>query len=188
MRPVGEADEETEVSLAWSEPASGGRVRAYRVQYRLGSTANPPTPGPWITVGETVTETRYRVINLEPSQRYDFQVTRSTNMAMPRRRPTRPRKPRGPGPATRRRQVTGLRLERPPQLGQIDLIWAAAAGATGYHVQQRPHNTDDAWTDCDPAPPRPKISVTKPASTAPLWYDFRVAAKTPPGSARGPAC
>jgi hypothetical protein len=36
LQTIGTADE-TEVSLAWSDPASGGRVRAYRVQYRLGS-------------------------------------------------------------------------------------------------------------------------------------------------------
>jgi hypothetical protein len=53
LRTVGAADA-TELVLAWSEPTSGGPARAHRVQYRLGSAAEPPTPGPWLTVGETV--------------------------------------------------------------------------------------------------------------------------------------
>ncbi len=180
LRPVGEADE-TEVSLAWSEPTSGGRVRAYRVRYRLGSTAQPPTPGPWMTAGETVTETRYRVINLEPKTLYDFQVLAfneygdAEKASDPISKTTRDRT----GDAAL--LVSGLRLERPPQLGQIDLIWAAVANATGYTVQQRPHQSDDVWKDCDPAPTEAKLSIKTGIDSA-RWYDFRVAAAGGPWS------
>jgi len=182
LRTVGDPDE-TEVSLAWSEPASGGRARAYRVQYRLGSAANPPTPGPWLTVGETVTATRYRVINLEPATRYDFQVTaineygdaEKPSDAATDTTPARPAVVDAPA------QVAGLRLARPPQLGQIALVWAPPAGATSYQVQRRPHNTDDAWTDCVPAPGEPKIAVITGIDSA-RRYDFRVAARNAAGA------
>jgi hypothetical protein len=182
LQTIGAADE-TEVSLAWSEPASGGRVRAYRVQYRLGSTANPPTPGLWVTVGATVTATRYRVINLQPDTRYDFQITAineygdAEKPSDPTTKTTvaRPVVPNAPV------QVAGLRLGRPPQLGQIDLVWAPPAGGpTSYQVQRRPHNTDDAWTDSDPVT-EPKIAVTTGIESA-AHYDFRVAATNASGN------
>jgi Fibronectin type III domain len=176
LRSVGDRDE-TEVSLAWSEPASGGRARAYPVQYRRGPAPTPPTPEPWLTVGETVTAPRYRVINLEPDMLYGFRVT-AINEYGDAETPsdaitetTRARPAAGP-PA----QVAGLRLGRPPQLGRIDLVWAPSAGATSYQVQRRPHNTDDAWTDCDPPPGEPKIAVTSGIDSA-RRYDFRVAAR-----------
>ena len=159
----------------------GRRVRAYRVRYRLGSTAQPPTPGPWMTAGETVTETRYRVINLEPKTLYDFQVLAfneygdAEKASDPISKTTRDRT----GDAAL--LVSGLRLERPPQLGQIDLIWAAVANATGYTVQQRPHQSDDVWKDCDPAPTEAKLSIKTGIDSA-RWYDFRVAAAGGPWS------
>ena len=99
-------------------------MRAYRVQYCLGSTANPPAPGLWVTVGETVTATRYRVINLEPATRYDFQVTaineygdaEKPSDATTETTVTRPNDANAPA------QVAGVRLGRPPQLGRIDLV------------------------------------------------------------------
>jgi hypothetical protein len=179
LRTVGRADE-TEVSLAWSEPASGGRARAYRVQYRPEPATSPPTQGTWFTVGETVTATRYRVINLEPDTRYDFQVT-ATNEYGDAEKPSE-----GATETTlaqvgdKALQVAGLRLQQPPQLGQIDLVWAPLAGAT-YQVQRRAHNTDDTWMDYVTAVGEPKISVTKGIDSA-RRYDFRVRATGGPWS------
>jgi hypothetical protein len=49
-------------------------------------------------------------------------------------------------------------------------------------VQRRAHNTDDTWTDCDPAPAEPKITVVTGIDSA-QRYDFRVAARN---AAAGP--
>ena len=182
LQIVGVPDE-TEVSLAWSEPASGGPARAYRVQYRLGSAANPSTPGPWLTVGETVSATRYRVMNLEPATRYDFQVTaineygdaEKPSEAITATTPAWPAMPNAPA------QVAGLRLARPPQLGQVDLVWAPSTGATSYQVQRRRNNSVDTWTDCVSPPTEPKIAVITGIDSA-QRYDFRVTARNAAGA------
>jgi hypothetical protein len=177
---VGDHDE-TEVSLTWSEPASGGRARAYRVEYRPASAA----AGTWFAAGETVTATRYRVINLDLDTPYEFRVTAINEYGdaemPPDAKTVTVKTLLRSAVADPQAQVAGLRLERPPQLGRIDLVWAPPAGATSYQVQRRPHNTDDAWTDCVPAPGEPKIAVTTGIDSA-RRYDFRVAAKTAAGA------
>jgi hypothetical protein len=151
------------------------------VEYRPASAA----AGTWFAAGETVTATRYRVINLDLDTPYEFRVTAINEYGDAEMPPdaktvkvkTLPRS----AVADPQAQVAGLRLERPPQLGRIDLVWAPPAGATSYQVQRRPHNTDDAWTDCVPAPGEPKIAVTTGIDSA-RRYDFRVAAKTAAGA------
>lgn len=182
LRGVGNPDE-TEVSVAWSEPSSGAPPRAYRVQYRLGSVATPPVPGPWLTVGDTIMATRYRVINLDPGTLYDFQVTAineygEADIASNLAALTTPARPVVAGVP---HQVAGLRLKNPPQLGSIRIIWSAPAGVTSYGVQRRPHNTDDAWTDCTPDPGAPEISIVTAIESA-QRYNFRVAGRNAAGT------
>lgn len=174
--------DESEVSLAWDEPASGGQVRGYRVQYRLASTALSPMPGPWLTAGETLMTTWYRVINLDPGTRYEFQVIAVNEYGIAEKpsdstaETTLVRPPVANGPA----QVAGLRLSRPPQLGRIDLAWVPTAAATSYRLQTRPHDIDDVWTDYDAAIGDAEVAISTGIESA-RRYDIRVAARSVAG-------
>jgi hypothetical protein len=177
LLPVPGGITDGEVRLTWPVPIGGGPPASYIVQYRLSG----PAPGPWLTPTATITKPSYAVIGLRPRKSYEFQVAAVNAGGSGAFCPPLSVTTLASSASATPGQAAGLRVETDLANGAaLNLTWYAVAGATGYRVQYRAHDSDEIWNGVD------KIARTGTRLTGLLpntFYDVRVAAMT--GSSLG---